>query len=190
MKTLKGPGFSRAVLHAQATSLAAERDSGKKADMQKVSAKLIPFLIALAMTSPTAAGAQTAPAAGELKQLLNEFLKAASTNNRAVFDRFFAEDVLYTRASGVTITKADIMRSLDSPQAGSADAEHAQQRAASTYDSENVTVHQYGDMAVVNFTLVARPTDGSAGQHYRNTGTFVKRDGRWQAVAWQATKAE
>ena len=158
--------------------------------MQKVSAKLIPFLIALAMTSPSVAGAQTAPATGELKQLLNQFLKAASTNNRAVFERFFADDVLYTRASGVTITKVDIMRSLDSPQAGSADAEHAQQRAASTYEADDVTVHQYGDMAVVNFTLVARPTDGSTGQHYRNTGTFVKRDRRWQAVAWQATKAE
>ena len=158
--------------------------------MQKVSAKLIPFLIALAMSSPSVAPAQTSPAAGELKQLLNEFLKAASTNNRAVFDRFFSDDVLYTRASGVTITKADIMRSLNSPQPGSAEAEHAQQRAASAYAAEDVTVHQYGDMAVVNFTLIAKPSDGGATQHYRNTGTFMKRDGRWQAVAWQATKAE
>ena len=23
--------------------------------------------------------------------------------------------------------------------------------------------------------------------HYLNTGTFLKRDGKWQAVAWQAT---
>src|SRR5438067_597767 len=159
-----GAGLSACSKDRQQTSgaLAPEVFCTERHVMQKVSAKLIPFLIALAMTSPSAAGAQTAPATGELKQLLNEFLKAASTNNRAIFERFFADDVLYTRASGVTITKADIMRSLDSPQAGSADAEHAQQRAASTYDSENVTVHQYGDMAVVNFTLVAHPSDGSA----------------------------
>jgi len=158
--------------------------------MQKVSAKLIPFLIALAISSPSAAPAQNAPAAGELKQLLNEFLKAASTNNSAVFDRFFADDVLYTRASGVTITKGDIMRSLSSPQPGSPEAEHAQQRAALTYEADDITVHQYGDTAVVNFKLVAHPNDGSAVQHYRNTGTFMKRNGRWQAVAWQATRAE
>jgi hypothetical protein len=156
--------------------------------MQRVSAKLIPFLIALAMSAPAAA--QTAPAAGELKQLLNEFLKGASSNDRAMFERFFADDVIYTRASGVTITKADIMRSLNSPQPGSVEAQHAQQRAASAYEAQDVTVRQYGDMAVVNFTLVAKPYDGSAAQHYRNTGTFVKRDGRWQAVAWQATKIE
>jgi hypothetical protein len=24
---------------------------------------------------------------------------------------------------------------------------------------------------------------------FRNTGTFLKRNGQWQAVAWQATKA-
>jgi hypothetical protein len=24
--------------------------------------------------------------------------------------------------------------------------------------------------------------------YYRNTGTFLKRNGKWQAVAWQATK--
>jgi hypothetical protein len=23
--------------------------------------------------------------------------------------------------------------------------------------------------------------------HYLNTGTFLKRDGKWQAVGWQAT---
>jgi hypothetical protein len=28
----------------------------------------------------------------------------------------------------------------------------------------------------------------TATQQYFNTGTFVKREGRWQAVAWQATK--
>ena len=36
--------------------------------------------------------------------------------------------------------------------------------------------------AVVAFRLVSEP------QQYFNTGTFVKRGGRWQAVAWQATK--
>ena len=43
-------------------------------------------------------------------------------------------------------------------------------------------VRIYGSTAVVAFRLVSAP------QQYLNTGTFVKRRGRWQAVAWQATK--
>jgi hypothetical protein len=29
---------------------------------------------------------------------------------------------------------------------------------------------------------------GDKTQTYRNSGMFVRRDGRWQAVTWQATK--
>jgi len=52
-------------------------------------------------------------------------------------------------------------------------------------------VHAYGDFAVVAFRLIQNVVnkDGSKETHYyRNTGTFQKRDGRWQAIAWQATK--
>ena len=57
--------------------------------------------------------------------------------------------------------------------------------------TEDVTVHDYGDTAIVAFRLVAR-TEHSDGKiemsNYRNTGTFLRRDGRWQVVAWQSTK--
>ena len=42
-------------------------------------------------------------------------------------------------------------------------------------------------MAALTFRLVARAADGTT-QHYRNSGTFLLRDGRWQAITWQATK--
>ena len=44
---------------------------------------------------------------------------------------------------------------------------------------------------MVAFRLVATTpgTDGkSTRQDYYNTGTFHRREGRWQVVAWQATK--
>jgi hypothetical protein len=46
-------------------------------------------------------------------------------------------------------------------------------------------------MAVVNFRLIAHNTESGKPTtvYYRNTGTFLKRNGKWQAVAWQATKA-
>src|SRR5205823_9483721 len=119
------------------------------------------------------------------------FLKAASTNDAATFDSFFADDVIYTRSSGVTISKADIMRGL---RGQGNEANRPAERASQTYDADQITIHQHGDMAVVAFRLIARPanpTDGSSSggeTHYRNTGTFLKQNGKWQAVAWQSTK--
>jgi ketosteroid isomerase-like protein len=159
--------------------------------MQKVSAALIPFLLVLAMESTPAAAQKdlSAPAAAELTQLLKQFLAAASTNDKAMFDRFFADDAIYTRSAGVTITKADIMKSLNAPAAGTPEAQAAAQRSGATYDADDITVHQYGDTAIVNFRLIAKPADGGASSYYRNTGTFLKRNGQWQVIAWQSTKA-
>ena len=161
--------------------------------MQKVSAKLIPFLLALALGSPALAA--DAPAQAELTQLLHNFLRAASTNDAATFDSFFADDVIYTRSSGVTITKADIMRGL---RGQGAEANRPAERASQTYDADQITIHQHGDMAVVAFRLIATPKaageaadkekTGGAPTYYRNTGTFLKQNGKWQAVAWQSTK--
>ena len=164
----------------------------RKTKMKGVSARLLPFLLVLAMSgAPGLAADNSAPAASELTRLLHEFLKAASVNDRAVFERFFGDDLIYTRSAGVTITKADIMRGFDQPKAGGdAEAARAQERAASTYDADQVTVHQYGDTAIVNFRLIAQTRNGSEQktQYYRNTATLVKRAGQWQAVAWQSTR--
>lgn len=119
----------------------------------------------------------------EVTALLREFMDAAGRGDRAVFDKFFAEDVLYTRASGVVISKSDIMASLGKPAAPTDDK--------TVYSAEDITVHEYTDTVVVAFRLVGR-TEHKDGKvetaNYRNTGTFLRRNGRWQAVAWQATK--
>ncbi len=157
--------------------------------MKNVSSRLLPFLLVLALGGlPGAAQTSNAPAAGELTRLLHEFLQAASVNDKAVFEKFFADDVLYTRSAGVTITKADIMRSFEQ-RPGDAEGARARERAQNKYDADQITVHQYGDTAVVNFRLIARGKQAATEQHYRNTGTFVRRNGQWQAVAWQSTKA-
>lgn len=143
--------------------------------------------IALAAILVASAGAASRQptATEELTSLLREFMGAAGRGDRAVFEKFFADDVIYTRATGAVITKADIMASLGKP--GSATGPQSK----TTYSAEDITVHDYGEMAVVAFRLEGR-TEGSDGKvvtaQYRNTGTFLKRDGRWQAVAWQATK--
>ena len=127
---------------------------------------------------------QPASTEDTLRRQLSEFLTAASHSpasaaDKRVFDSFFADDVIYTRASGAVITKTDIMKSLDAPAPAS---------PASAYSIEDVTVRgpRENGVAIVAFRLVQRLSDGTINR-YRNTGTFLLRNGHWQAIAWQAT---
>src|SRR5205085_2365707 len=59
-----------------------------------------------------------------------------------------------------------------------------------TYSAEDIIIHQYGNAAVVAFRLMISTTrpDGTTGLSSNlNTGTFIKRNGKWQVVAWQST---
>jgi len=62
-------------------------------------------LLSLALGA-TAEESQVAPSARQLTSMLNEFLDAAGRGDRAVFDRFFADDVIYTRSAGVNRGKS------------------------------------------------------------------------------------
>jgi ketosteroid isomerase-like protein len=130
------------------------------------------------------AQAQTAPAAAELTKLLNEFLAGASQNDAAMHDRFWAEDLIYTGSSGRRRGKAEIMkdvRSAPAPKPGD---------PKTVYTAEDIRIQQYGNTAIVAFRLVATTEkDGKTEvANYLNSGTFLKRKGKWQVVNWQATK--
>lgn len=126
---------------------------------------------------------QAAPDAGELTRLLNEFLAGAGKNDAAVHDRFWADDLIYTRAAGARIGKVELMRGVRSAPAPKPDD------GTTVYTAEDVRIQQYGTAAVVAFRLVG--TTEKSGKttvsKFLNTGTFVKRNGKWQVVAWQAT---
>jgi ketosteroid isomerase-like protein len=145
-------------------------------------AKLVMIGMALGSMAATVTRTQTS-GTQEVTALLREFIAGAGSGDRAIFDKFFADDLIYTRATGVVITKASIMESLGKPSPAS--------EGKSSYSAEDITVHEYGDTVIVAFRLEGR-TEHADGKvetaHYRNTGTFLRRNGRWQAVAWQATK--
>jgi hypothetical protein len=71
----------------------------------------------LLMLFSSAAAAQTAPDAAELTRLLNDFLAGASRNDPAVHDRFWADDLIYTRSAGRRVNKDEIMRDVRSAPA-------------------------------------------------------------------------
>ena len=135
---------------------------------------------ALLFSSPLFAGAGTeTPDGPVLTALLHAFLLGASQNDPVVHDRFWSEELVYTSSGGARFGKAEIMAELES----AGDDEPA------VYTAEDIRIQQFDDAAVVAFRLVASPlsADGMVAEYF-NTGTFVKTQGRWQAVAWQATK--
>jgi hypothetical protein len=141
---------------------------------------LFPAILAMAL----GLHAQTAPDAAELTKLLNDFLAGASRNDAAMHDRFWAEDLIYISSAGRRMGKADIMR-----DQRSAAPPKAVDRAT-VYSAEDIRIQQYGDTEMIAFRLIG--TTERAGtteiNNYLNTGTFLKRNGKWQAVSWQSTK--
>ena len=79
--------------------------------------------------------AQGAPDAAELTKMLNDFLAGASKNDAAAHDRFWADDLIYTRSTGVRTTKAEIMKGLQSAPATRSTAcrRFAQSASATSY---------------------------------------------------------
>ena len=117
-----------------------------------------------------------------LTNLLEDFLAGASVNDMAAHDRFWDEDLVYTSSSGQRFGKADIM------ERNRPGEEPADEEPAVVYSAEDIRIRLYGTTAVVAFRLVGESQGGSPGiMEYFNTGTFVKRNGEWRAVAWQAT---
>lgn len=131
---------------------------------------------------------QPAVASGieEITALLQDFL--ANSHKEAAHERFWAEDLVYSSSAGLRFGKAEIMEGFAS---NDGEIEDAYEEPEVTYVGEDVDVRIYDDTAVVAFKLVGTPTDTASGAealYYFNTGTFLKRDGVWRVVAWQATK--
>ncbi len=127
--------------------------------------------------------AQTTPDAAQLTTLLNNFLTGAGRNDVQIHDNFWADDLIYTGAAGRRVTKANIMDDLRKAPSPST-------LPKTTYGAEEIRIQQYGDTAIVAFRLVATVERGNKTEvsKFFNTGTFLKRNGKWQAVAWQATR--
>ena len=140
--------------------------------------------VTLLLLLATAVSAQTAPDAAELTTLLNDFLAGASRNDAAIHERFWADDLIYTRSAGRRVDKAEVMESVrTAPAPKPTDPK-------TVYTAEDIRIQQYGDTAVVAFRLVATTEDGGTKHvaNLLNSGTFVKRNGKWQVVNWQSTR--
>ncbi len=118
-------------------------------------------------------------ATAELTALLQYFLENSGTE--AAHAKFWADDLVYTSSNGTRFGKSDIMEGFAAEGADDGEA------PSTVYSGEDVNVQVFGTTAVVTFRLVGTPDDASEISQYYNSGTFLKRQGIWQAVSWQAT---
>jgi len=137
-------------------------------------------LLAHGQTNQSAASSGTPPRAGsELQALEQSWADAVKHQDAEKIGRFQADEYVFTDPSGNLWSKA---RELDTIKSGDL--------AIDAFEMSEVTVRLYDNTAVVSFRIVwhgrFRETDISGPQ--RMTDVFVKRDGRWQCVASQATR--
>ena len=145
--------------------------------------KKLLFCCALLLCFTTGLRAETAPDAAALTKLLQDFLAGAGKNDAAMHDRFWADELIYTSSAGRRLGKAELMKGVREDGPAKPD------EPPTIYSAEDIRIEQFGDTAIVAFRLVA--TTDEKGKptvnQYLNTGTFLKRNGEWRAVAWQAT---
>ena len=134
------------------------------------------LLVAPLLVTPVSALADDK---AELRALLHEFLAGATRNDAAIHNKYWADELIYTSSGGSRFGKAELMQGVTSRGMLKPD------EIDTVYSSEDERIMQYGDTAVVAFVLVAK--SGADTKRYLNSGTFVKRNGQWQAVNWQAT---
>ncbi len=121
----------------------------------------------------------TQQAPEEIRQREARRFEAVVRGDVAALDEILSDDLTYTHATGVHETKAEFIAKLKSGQL--------------KYESltpEDMLVRVYGTTGVV--TGVARVKVQVKGEplsfQLRFTDVYVKKDNRWQMVAWQATR--
>ena len=131
---------------------------------------------------PTVLRAATDEAAEkEVRQLEEELRVAVVKGDAATFERVMPDDYTTTNIHGLTRTKAQLVSDIKSGVAKTESMTH-----------DNVKVRVYGDVAVLTADRTAKSSlrgkDTSGRQ--RIMRVFVKRQGRWQPVAMQATRIQ
>jgi ketosteroid isomerase-like protein len=114
----------------------------------------------------------------ELTRLEHEAHEAFLRNDSGTVSRILADDFIFTDPEGKFVTKAEWIADMESGEL--------------TFESihmDDLRVRVYGDAAVTNgrVTMKMRAKEGSVTSHYCYIAMYVRRDGRWQAVAEQAT---
>ena len=122
----------------------------------------------------TVRGQTTGAAVQEVMEAKRQYDEAQLKNDSEWFERMFAADYLAVLTDGSTLTKARAVQELRSREI--------------TWDSvtaEDAQVRVYGDTAVVTgrFLGAGKYKGQPMNENQRFTSVWIKRNGRWQAIA-------
>jgi ketosteroid isomerase-like protein len=133
----------------------------------------------LALPASPSRGQQPASRAGSatertLIRLENEWTRGLVQRDTALFQRLLAPRFVYTEDAQV-MTRDEVIRGVVGTD---------RVRSAG---NEDMTVHDYGNTAVVTGILVVRGTGrrGAFSRRYRYTDTWHRIDGAWRVIAAQ-----
>ncbi|HSS19781.1 MAG TPA: DUF4440 domain-containing protein [Pyrinomonadaceae bacterium] len=113
----------------------------------------------------------------ELVAIAQELFDAVAVGNKAPWEKYLADDMIYTDENWQILTKKDLVAGLKPLPTG----------YAGTIRMANVQSRSNGDAAVLSYRLLEEET--VFGQKltptYLETDTYFKRNGRWQLIAAQ-----
>ena len=122
---------------------------------------------------------QAPSATDELTQIQHRLMKAWIDGDREYVDRTLASEWTTTDTTGHVLTKAQVMQ-----EAFGSDVRRIESGAI-----DDIKVRLLGDAAIVtgHTTAVGIYKGSKVTANLRFTDVFIKREGRWQAVASQGT---
>lgn len=145
---------------------------------------MLPFFLTVLLAATTQAGSM-APAAGGVEQAVaqmeKDWTEAALHRDTAAVERIVADDWVGINWDGARYSKAQLLEDLKTGTT-----------AAQSVTMDPVKVRVFGDTAVATGGDTEKSTykgKDSSG-HYLWTDVYVKRNGKWQAVASHSTRFE
>jgi Domain of unknown function (DUF4440) len=133
--------------------------------------------VAVALTAAATLGAQDR-ATDALLRVARWRFEADFKADKVALDSLLADDLTYGRSSGLRHSKSEVLALVGAGGPYALDY--------STPDS--LAARVYGESGVVTGLLKVKLTAQAAPYTLRFTDTWVRRNGRWQLVAFQATR--
>jgi ketosteroid isomerase-like protein len=148
--------------------------------MRKVFAIALVCLLSLSLAVGQQAS-KTSTVEDQIKEREKNWAKATIKEGPAAVDQYEADDIIDTDPSGRVTDKAQ-----DKTDLSSGDLKFQ------SIEVSDLKVHIYGNTAVAGGTSTINGTykGQDISGRYRFTDTWVKRNGKWQAVASQSTKIQ
>lgn len=143
---------------------------------------LVVFTICLCLV-PIAQFAKDKNAAGgveeQIKAYLEQSRQAALKGDSSFAEKNLADDYTRVTAEGKELTKSDVVNALKS-----GDVKYE------SIEPGDAKVRVYGNAAVATYTVQVKATNKGqdTSGNYRLTRVFVKRNGKWQEVAFHQTR--